>query len=196
MTRTVISAGIQDVYGTAVSTTLIGSRSLQDVERGGLARGTTVRSGGEQLLAGGIARNTRVSSGGAQVIGGTAYDTVVSRGGVVTLAGGNAYGITVLAGGIVDVQSGKASNLAVRSGGALDFANLQYSAADKVTFVEASSHKSGTLAVGVPGTQTKIVLFGQYIAGGFHIGHSRFGNDVQVTYAPKSAHTDLAFGHH
>ena len=111
----------------ALSTTVIGGASFQDLY--GTASVTSVRSGGEQTSksAGAVAISTTISNGGNEVVdsGGTTSNTIVSSGGMLTVsAGGIADPTTIFSGG-VEVLGG--TDLGARiSGGEQDV----YGAAD------------------------------------------------------------------
>jgi autotransporter passenger strand-loop-strand repeat protein len=95
---TTLSAGEQDIYGTA-SNTVVSGGAVQVVESGGTAGGTIVSSGGLEIVNfGGTDNGATVLSGGNLAIsaGGTGSGTTLSGGQAVVYAGGNASNDVVL----------------------------------------------------------------------------------------------------
>ena len=105
-----VDDGQQNVFGTAVSTTLGGDSTkglVQLVGSGGNAIGTTVAGEGRLLiLSGGTATGATLNSGGFEGLGsffttgGTAISTTINSGGSQEIdTGGSAIGTTVNSGG-------------------------------------------------------------------------------------------------
>ena len=86
---TVNSGGIQSVYGSASGTTIY-ANSYQVVFSGGVASGTTVNSGGNEVdhrLSGGSDVSATVSSGGSQLVAGVANGDTIYSGGFQEITG-------------------------------------------------------------------------------------------------------------
>jgi autotransporter passenger strand-loop-strand repeat protein len=127
--------GVADIYGSAVSNTLL-SGSLQTIESGGVALATdiTTSAATQVVSAGGSASGTLIRNGGVEVVYGSASNETVSSGGVVTVgAGGSVSGDTVLSGGEIFVAGGSATNLTLAQGALLDFSSVNYAAGETVT---------------------------------------------------------------
>ena len=113
----VASDTVQDLYGTATSTT-VGNSSYQDVFSGGTASATAIGSGGTQTVySSGTDLNATVNGGNQYILsGGKAIGTLITAGGnQVVSSGGIATGATVGSGG-QDVY-GTASTTVIGSGG-------------------------------------------------------------------------------
>ena len=112
---------VQDVYGSALSTT-INNGGIQHISNGGIASNTTIDSSGYQYIYnGGIANNTTINSGGIQHIsnGGTATSTTIMNSGSQYISsGGKVTYTTINYGGEQYVFSdGVASNTTISNGG-------------------------------------------------------------------------------
>jgi len=97
----ILSGSEQYVFGTDIKTT-ISNDAIQRVD-GGTASGTTISSGGSQVVevVGGAAIGTTISSGGSQIVdgGGTAIGATIGRAGSQFVYGvGTAIGTTINAG--------------------------------------------------------------------------------------------------
>ena len=141
-----VDDGTQQVFGTAVSTTL-GGESTKGLEQligsGGTALGTTINSGGLlSISSGGVAIGATINSSGGEGLGGlfqaggTAINTTINNGGNQTIAGGipvsgvftstgTAINTTINSGGLQTVGNfetgaGTASNTIINSGGEQD----------------------------------------------------------------------------
>ena len=128
-----VDDGQQNVFGTAVSTTLGGDSTkglVQLVGSGGNAIGTTVAGEGRLLiLSGGTATGATLNSGGFEGLGsffttgGTAISTTINSGGSQEIdTGGSAIGTTVNSGGLQTVGNfeegaGTAFNTVINTGG-------------------------------------------------------------------------------
>jgi len=114
------NSGTQFDYGSAVGTT-INSGGFQVVFSGGVATSTTISNGGQQNVAG-VANNTTVESGGNQSVfsGGIASGTVLDGGEQVVLANGLAIGTVIASGGDAQILGGTGSSTVVGSGAVLD----------------------------------------------------------------------------
>jgi len=94
--NTTVSGGEQDVYGTASGTT-VSSGGLQVVENGATASGTIVDNGGiETVLAGGTEISATISSGAVENVYGSAADTAIDNGASVTAYDGNTLQGTIV----------------------------------------------------------------------------------------------------
>ena len=113
---TAASGGYQHVYGVAVDTIL--DYGWQNVENGGIASGTVILSG-YQNVHGGIAKDTVISGGGQHFFSGTAISAVVKSGGSQYFFPGNAIAsnTTIEAGGVQSLNYGRAVGTIINSGG-------------------------------------------------------------------------------
>ena len=110
-----VSAGSQVGSGDVVL-----SGGTLDVLSGGIAGGTILSGGTENV--GGTEQSATVSSGGYLNVlsGGIAYDVAVSSGGTLDVAGSLTSNTTIFDGGVGDVLSGgDAQNFLVATGGTL-----------------------------------------------------------------------------
>ena len=120
---TVSKRGFQDVFGTAVSTT-VASGGQEFVEAGGIAIAATISSGGTLNVLGTTTSVVTVLSGGTEtvssggLISGTPFSGTHIAGGTVNLlAGGSAAYVGVSSGGIFNVAGTILSAQTVFSGG-------------------------------------------------------------------------------
>ena len=116
-----IFSGSQFVQGVAIGTVISGG--TQQVTLGGNATGTVVRSGGTQVvLFGGIVQSTTLLSGGIEVVDSQGEDFSARISGGTQIVSGIANGTTVFAGGLEVVELGlqPATNTTVSSGGTLE----------------------------------------------------------------------------
>jgi len=113
---TVASGGIQNIDGSATSTTLDG---FQIIYSGAVASGNLIQSTGyEYILPGGTANDTTVMSGGIQNVDGTAVGNTISSGGYqIVFSGASAVSTTIDSGGFEVVVSGGVTTSATISGG-------------------------------------------------------------------------------
>jgi autotransporter passenger strand-loop-strand repeat protein len=109
----IYATGIQYVYGTAAGTTII-SGGKQIIHEGGTATGTTLNVGTTQIDWG-TAIDTLIT-GGAQFVWGIATGTTVVTGAQYVGAGGTANGTTVGNGGLQSVY-GSATSTTIDNGG-------------------------------------------------------------------------------
>jgi autotransporter passenger strand-loop-strand repeat protein len=146
------SAAEQYVFGTDISTT-INRDGIQRID-GGTASGTTISSGGSQVVEdGGIAVGAKISGGGSQLVydGGTASGATIGNGGASIIgSGGFARGMTIGNGGLLEILSGGTADSTVESGGT----QLDYGLASGTTafagaqVVESGDTASGTILSG------------------------------------------------
>ena len=108
-TSATVDGGEQDVYGTAIGTT-VDAGGLVIVENGGSASGATVNSGGTlEVFGGGFATSITFNPGAIfeTGAGGVVSNTVISSGQTVDIAsGGLSTSTTIVSGGQLDVLSG------------------------------------------------------------------------------------------
>ncbi|WP_182869605.1 AIDA repeat-containing protein [Bradyrhizobium diazoefficiens] len=129
-TGAALHAGSQQVYGSALDTT-VGWGSIQWVFSGGTATGTVLSggvetfsgvpllsSGTQEVFAGGTAIDTIVNSGGELSVQGAAIGAILDGGFGGIGYGGNATGTTINAGGRLGVN-GTATATTINSGGVL-----------------------------------------------------------------------------
>ncbi len=113
---TVLNGGFQDVWGTATNTTVNGEYSIQEIESGGSATGTTIDGGGsidgayQMISAGGVASATTVNQGGDQMVesGGIANGTIIMSGGMEEVYAGGTTNNTTIEGGTLGLDAGGA----------------------------------------------------------------------------------------
>ncbi len=125
---TLTSGGTETVSaGGVASGTVVSDGGQEVVLSGGVASGATLLSGGTQTISlGGIGRATTVSASGALAVtaGGVASGTILSSGGAATVVSGTLSGAnlvgggaTVSAGGIASSTQVSAGTLTISSGG-------------------------------------------------------------------------------
>jgi autotransporter passenger strand-loop-strand repeat protein len=152
-TGTILSGGEQDVFGSAVGTTV--SVGVLTVESGGIVNGAVLSGGTEIVSAGGIDFGTTISSGGVQLDYGVASGVAIFGGLEVVASGGTASGTTVFSGGVLALLSGgNATNLLLGSGGTLQvgsgkvLSGFVVSGARTLDVLSAGSVKSTTILDG------------------------------------------------
>ena len=125
-TGVVVSGGVQDVFGTAISTTVMSGvdsggthfSGIQVVESGGVASLTVLSDGGyANVSGGGTALGITVSNGGVETVssGGTDLGAQISGGEQDVF--GYASGATVFTGSQVVESGGSTSSTTIMSGG-------------------------------------------------------------------------------
>ena len=118
LTTPVVDRGTLVVEGTTVDATLIATGGIEFVSLGGLAKDTTVSSGGQlEVLSGGSADPTVIYAGGSETIAAIGADTGALISGGMQDVFGSAIGATVFAGSQVVESDGIASSTVVSSGG-------------------------------------------------------------------------------
>jgi autotransporter passenger strand-loop-strand repeat protein len=132
--------------------------------------------------------------------GGTASDTTIaSHGTEIVSAGGKIAGVTSFGKqGILSVAATIGIQLVTsgfRATDQLDLESFKFGSAEKLSFIENTAKTSGTLQITDGKLTAKVTLFGNYVAGGFHLaGDGAAG--TAVTYAePGSATNVLAATH-
>ena len=206
--------------GASIKGSAGGKASLELVSAGGTAIGTTVASSGTLQLRGGQAYGTIVSSGGVATVysAGTTSGTTVSAAGLLTVSSGGTASATVLHGGAETVSSGGKIGGAVdfvgsggkltiggttgiaptlsgfAKGDTLDLANIAFKGA-KLSFVE-KANTSGTLTITNGRLTATVTLFGQYVAGGFHLASDGKAGGTAITYTSAAAAIGDIAGHH
>jgi autotransporter passenger strand-loop-strand repeat protein len=105
----VSSGGFEEVFGSAVATTVAGGGS-QTVAAGGSATGAVLDGVGLQTVLG-FAGGTVVGSGDRQLVssGGAASGTAISSGGLEVVLSGGVTSDTVIAGGTLELDDGAGS---------------------------------------------------------------------------------------
>ncbi len=192
------SGALLDVKGGQTSAAVILKGGVERVSSGGSASGTTVLSGGLLTLSkGGQSGRRLVSAGGAESVlsGGTASGTKIAGGRLTVSSGGHVGGTETIrrqrrgAVGRRDDRE-RIVDHRLRQGDALDLASFGFKKTETLKFVEAASHKSGTLTVTDGALKATVTLFGQYVAGGFKLAAD--GAGTAVTYvSATAAHTDV-----
>jgi autotransporter passenger strand-loop-strand repeat protein len=161
----------------------------------GVASGTLIKGGNEQVLSGGTAVGATVSSGGFLVIssGGTINGATISGATLQIRSGGLTGSVPIrLSGGALVTLDASVSFGSTISGFAqgdfLDLRDINFTSAT-VGVVEAASNTSGTLTVG-DGTHTaNILLLGRYVVGQFTKMGDGFGGTI-IGDPPLVATTD------
>jgi autotransporter passenger strand-loop-strand repeat protein len=153
----IISGGTQEIWGSASGTT-VSSGGFDIIISGGSDSGAIVSSGGtHQVWASGLGIGTHVNSGGVEQDWGTASGAAVSSGGTqYVYSGGAAVATTVNGGGYEQVFSGGTANATTINGGTLEVGTG--GSAGAVLFASG-----GTLQL------DSLVAFGGTISG-FHLG--------------------------
>jgi hypothetical protein len=83
----------------------------------------------------------------------------------------------------------------IKSGGVLDFTALTGTQPETLSFRENAAGTRGVLAVTDGTLRASLVLFGNYVAAGFHLSRTA-GEGTLITYEPPAgAHLNLAAGH-
>ena len=184
---TASSGGDQIVFGNALGTMLNGG--TQEVHT--LASGTTVSSGGRQLVdKTGVASNTTIGAGGQEIVssGGTASGPTIGGGTLEIADGGTADGIAFAGGGTLLLDDaplfvGRISGFAVPD--QIDLANIAFHSGT-TTFTWTQQTGSGTLKVSDGSNTANLVLIGSYTSGQFHI-QSDGASGTLVTDPPDPA---------
>jgi autotransporter passenger strand-loop-strand repeat protein len=173
-----------------------------NLREGAVANGTLVENGGLLVAEiGSTVDNTTLSTGGQLVVGpGASVSGVTIDNGEVTIAvGGNLSGRTVFKGrGEIYEMNDSGISLSVAGFGAGDNIGLNTfgsGKAEKLSFVEDAKKTGGVLTVTDGAHSARIVMFGQYVAAGFHAVDNGGGSSLIEYSAPASAHSDLAGGH-
>ena len=199
--------------------TIIENGGVQRVSPMDVAISSTVVSGGK-LIDQGYVLDAVVSSGGLLTDEGSVSDAIVTSGGVLTLLSGSYAGATTLdggteiisAGGYVDGGTafsggGQLTLLAAASfssvtlsgfdaSAKLDLASYSYGSGAKLSFAENAAKTKGTLTITDGALTATLILFGSYVAAGFHLA-SDGASGTMVTYSPDvtpTAHPPLAAG--
>ena len=196
MNTTIEAGGIQNDYAIASTTTVKGN---QFIGSGGRAINTTVEHGGTQTVFKGTASATTIENGGKQIVdvSGAAAGTTLDRGGTLVVSGGTVTGLIAKAGGIVafngagKVTDSQKTNITFSVSGfsatdTLDLAGYKFSKAEKLSFVENAAKTQGVLTIKDGALKTRLTLFGNHVAAGFHISAS--GAGTVITYKTPAAH--------
>jgi len=157
---------------------------------GGVASGTIINAGTEQVLAGGSAVGATVSAGGFLVIssGGTVNRATIA-GATMEIQSGALAGanpITYAGGGalILDASANFGGMIAdFTEGDFLDLKDIAFGSSTSMSFVEAGSNLSGTLTVTDGSHTAHLTLVGSYTPGQFTSASDGHGGTV-VTDPP------------
>jgi hypothetical protein len=77
----------------------------------------------------------------------------------------------------------------------IDLTTFKFGTSETLPFAERAQKTSGTLTIKDGALKASIILFGQYVAGGFYL--TAAGAGTAITYAtPTSAHVEIAGGTH
>jgi autotransporter passenger strand-loop-strand repeat protein/YD repeat-containing protein len=180
----------------------VGAWGTLDVASGQTVRNVSVGSGGAMVVSsGGVASATTVS-GGQITVYGTVSGADVSSGGTVNVSsGGTVNGITI-SGGKLELASGSiagGSPIVFTSGGTLkldssvsfggtisgfalpddlDLADIAYGSGTTLSFTEAGSNLSGTLAVSDGVHTAQLTLLGHYVTSQFTLASDGNGGTL------------------
>lgn len=200
---------------------VVSSGGVLKIQPGGDGAGIKVLQGGTIVYAGGSATSVSVSSGGREIVaagatlfaptvgagvtltvspGGTASKTVLNGGTEIVTAGGAIAGVVTFgANALLSVATTPTSNPLSISGfkatDTLDLTNFRFQTTNTLSFVENAAKTSGVLTISNGALHASVTLFGQHIAGGFHLAPDRAAGTA-ITYTTMSAaHLDLAAHH-
>jgi autotransporter passenger strand-loop-strand repeat protein len=203
-------SGIQNLYGAAVSVTLVDSYqtvfsggsvtggvllgdTVQTVNSGGSVVSAVLGAGGRQFLDGGSGSFATIVDSGTLFVesGSTAYYTTVDSGGTETVLNGTAVSSTVNSGGIEEIQGGNAGPTTLA--GTLEL--YDYGAIGPLTFeggvldieyqaadeITNKAFSDGTLAITVNYETYDIVVPDAESLSDFTIGPDGNGLGIDVT---------------
>jgi autotransporter passenger strand-loop-strand repeat protein len=125
--------------GGTASGTSVSSGGAEIVSSGGVATSVTIVGGVQTVVRGGSANGTVVSSGGSEIVSGTASGTVVDAGGSVVVWSGGTANALILNGGSATVMSGGAISGATISSGTLVISSGGAALSSTVTFAGSGS---------------------------------------------------------
>src|SRR5207237_4372674 len=139
---------------------------------GGVASGTIINGGNEQILSGGSAVGATVEGGGFLVIssGGTVNGATISGATMEIQSGGltGANPITYSGGAalVLDASANFSGTIAnFKTGDFLDLKDIAFGSSTSMSFVEAGNNLSGTLSVTDGTHSAHITLLGLYTPG-------------------------------
>jgi len=93
------------------------------------------------------------------------------------------------------LDGGRVFHTVLRTGGVLDFAALTQDKAETLTFRENAAKTEGAITIADGNLRASLVLFGNYVAAGFHLSHTAGGGTLVTYEPPTAAHMDFAVGH-
>jgi autotransporter passenger strand-loop-strand repeat protein len=200
---TILSGGIETVFGTASGTTLSGGVQY---DYGVAIGGTAVGAGAEQIVeAGAVASGMTVDSGGLEylVSGGTVVGTTISGGTLVVTRGDTGGNVTFATGGILELDSLMAFGGTISGfhlGDEIDLRGLAFtSGTTNLSWSQFTSgaNASGTLTVSSGAAVETLTLLGQYTAANFSVTSDGAGGTL-ITDPPasNSVQTPLFAAHH
>jgi autotransporter passenger strand-loop-strand repeat protein len=215
----VFGNAFQSVVSGTTTNTVLSSGGHELVSSSGIARSTTVSSGGQLQVLGGVASNATVLAGDLEVVssGGTASNTTVSGGSETVSSGGTLNGATISNGGSIEIESGGtagSSTITISSGTLIldqaqnfsgTVAGLATSGAQNIDLVNVSSANlqplsytdsggSGTLMVTDGTTTVQLHLIGAYTVGSFKTSADGTGGTI-ITDPPVSSGSGAAPPH-
>ncbi len=212
-TGLIVSGGAKALVtaGSTLSGLVISRGTILTVSSGGVANKATVLKGGEIIYAGGIVSAPTFSAGsiaavapGGQVSGliasagvtllvssgGTASGTILRGGAEIVSAGGKIVGTVTMSGGSdlsVAANTGVALTISgFGVGDTLRLARFAAGANEKLSFKENTAKTQGTLTITDGKLKATAVLFGQYVAAGFHAATDGAVGSV-ITYSTASS---------
>ena len=155
---TVLSSGMEYVYGTAKGTIIDAGGSVY-VENGFVASGTVISGGTLEVLNGG-------ALGGAK-----AATFAAGAGGDLKLQGGANISQDPIAGfGASDT---------------IDLMGVSFGPNTTLGFTEAANQTSGTLTVSDGAHSASLLLMGQYSAANFAMASDQYFGGTMINYAPE-----------
>jgi autotransporter passenger strand-loop-strand repeat protein len=142
---------------------------------GGTQTGTSVGSGGSDIIVSGTASGTIVGSGGFELVSAGGVDSAVTiSGGFFEVQSGASTGSGAVtfagAGGLLLLDASQSFNGLVAGFSASDYLDLKditFGASTSLSFTEAAGGTSGTLTVTDGSHTANIALLGQYTAASF-----------------------------
>ena len=151
-----------------------------------------VNAGTVSVVAGTLDLAGAVSGTGAISIGGGTLEIDSALAATQKVVFGAGDGILEL----TDPKAFAAPISGFATGDQIDLTGFVFSKSPKLSFVENAAKTQGTLTVTDGGLSAKLVLFGNYVAVGFHKQQIAGGTGTEITYGnPAAAHPDLAPGH-
>jgi hypothetical protein len=141
-----------------------------------------------------VASGTMVGSGCSLLDDGTTVGVIVSGGGEETVGvQAKANGTILKSGAGLLVEGGSVTKLTMASRSHVTFLSLSSDAGETIAFHENTAKTGGTLTIKNAGGQhDSVLLFGQYVAAGFHLGAGSVVTYVQ----PAPALAELPILHH